>query len=500
MNIQRTRKGLTLIEIIITLGIFSLVTSTIYSLNLFGIRSFATSNERAENQFEVRMPTDFIAKKLRFANTIKILDDIPSTPTDGAHQIYLDKGELVYKEHGLPAKIIGTSNVGDYTFVVEKTLNTGNVVSFKIGKSGTDKYDLSTDVVVLNLNQIGITGDTTGEYIEFFTNRADSVTPVSIVDLVDPPTMIVNLNASIKNPSRVTAKMSDDTTRQVAARWTPSKIDTTKTGYHFSTGRVVGSNETVTLTVLVGDYSITNIDDIAIEMNKNEFFTMPEYVNASFSDGMNVFDQEVKVSNWDPILDTSTPGGPYESTGTVDKYVDDEGKSKEFRLFLTIKDSYIVDIPNVSETVYQGVSYTLPKQVVATMNDGSFSSFTIVWNPANIDTSSAGTKTSLGTVDGYGPKVTLTVEVIERKLAIESVVVQEGGKENGVVIVKGTPGATVILKNGDGVVMKNNITIGSSGEVAIANVDTRGNTKHGAKTVMLRLAGWTDSDVWNLSY
>lgn len=476
-NYLDNRKGITLVELLITIAIFSLVISIIFSMNIFGIRSFALSRDSADSQFEVRMPTDFIAKKIRYANSIKILSTIPTTPTPNSHQIYLENGEIIYKDAGSDSLIIGTSNVDDYTLLFEKTSN--NMVSYTIGKSGTTKFNLKTEVIGLNLDKIGITGDVSGIYVEFFTDNADGVTPVSIASLSDPPTMYAQLNTAVSTPLRVTAAMSDGSTRNVAARWTPSTIDTSTTGMKTSVGRVVGYNGTATFTVVVGNYTISNIADVTISINHNQLFSMPTYVTAESTDGTNTFFHEVPVV-WDTSI-TSANIGTFVSNGTVDGY------ANPFTLTVIVNGLSISNIADVSATVNQGVSYTPPTEVIATMSDGSTNPYSVTWSPSTIDTSTHGTKYATGTVVGYSNTVNLTLTVIQSKIPKPVGAIITGGN-NGRIRVTGLIGATATLRKSNGQTLGTGV-IGASGEVEITGINT--NNLH---DVVLSKTGWLNSD------
>ena len=74
---------------------------------------------------------------------------------------------------------------------------------------------------------------------------------------------------------------------------------------------------------------------------------------------------------------------------------------------LTIADNGIADI---TASVNQGSSYSLPATVEATMNDGSKKSFAIVWD-STVDTSMVGIHEVTGSVEGYSRKIKLTLNV-----------------------------------------------------------------------------------------
>lgn len=67
-------------------------------------------------------------------------------------------------------------------------------------------------------------------------------------------------------------------------------------------------------------------------------------------------------------------------------------------------------INNISATVNQGSSYSLPSTVQATMSDSSSKSVSVTWDK-QVDTSKSGTFTFNGTVNGYSGNVKLTLTV-----------------------------------------------------------------------------------------
>jgi hypothetical protein len=74
-------------------------------------------------------------------------------------------------------------------------------------------------------------------------------------------------------------------------------------------------------------------------------------------------------------------------------------------------DTVIKSIDNISITVPQNRSYSLPSKIAATMSDGSYHDVAVVWDSNTIDTSKTGIYTFYGTVAGYSGKITLTLTV-----------------------------------------------------------------------------------------
>lgn len=437
------KHGFTLIELVVTLAILGIVLTTIFSVNLFGIRTFAQSSDKAVQQFEVRMPTDFIAKKARYANQMEILTSVPTSTPPGAHEIFLDNGQIKYREYGSDSSIVGTQGVTDYTLTMQRKSTASNVLQFTIGKSGTDKYDLITDVIVLNIGSLGISGNQQGIGIRFYTTSSDSVTPVSISSLVSPPVQYANIGSSVTMPLRITANMSDGTTRQVSVRWTPSTIDSSTAGIRSSVGKVVGYNDTITFSVVVAAYSIVSVENISMTVYKNQPFSMPTTVVASYSDGVTSFMQNVPIT-WDSIINTSSTG-QFEAKGTV------AGWAGEVTILVEVLDRYIVSIDDLEMSVHQGSSFELPANIPARYSDGSIQDVPVVWS-GTADTSIGGVYIFSSVYDGRSISFKLTV--IKQKLPTPSIPsIVKNGNTGTVRIENGMIGSTAVFKKNNGEVL-----------------------------------------------
>ena len=73
----------------------------------------------------------------------------------------------------------------------------------------------------------------------------------------------------------------------------------------------------------------------------------------------------------------------------------------------------ISNVPDISQTVELDTSYSPPKTVYATTTgwNGGAINANVTWNPSTVDTSTPGTYTLYGTVEGYPSKAKLTVTV-----------------------------------------------------------------------------------------
>ena len=91
-----------------------------------------------------------------------------------------------------------------------------------------------------------------------------------------------------------------------------------------------------------------------------------------------------------------------------------EPVTKTFELkVIPLNAPVIESVQDISHTVIEGDVYTMPKKATAVLTDDSTMLVDVTWNPSNIDTSTAGVFTSIGSVEGYSGNVTLTVTVNE---------------------------------------------------------------------------------------
>lgn len=86
---MRVKKGITLIELMIVIGLASLVIVTIYPLLQLGVKSFNFANSSVEALSEARFSMDYIIREIRKSNKIEIQDNT----------IYLDNDETIYMEN-----------------------------------------------------------------------------------------------------------------------------------------------------------------------------------------------------------------------------------------------------------------------------------------------------------------------------------------------------------------------------------------------------------------
>lgn len=79
----------------------------------------------------------------------------------------------------------------------------------------------------------------------------------------------------------------------------------------------------------------------------------------------------------------------------------------------------IISVDDITASVRKGANYTLPTTVLASMSNGSKQQVPVgSWNPNVADTSSLGTFSFEGTIEGYTQKVRLTLQVTEEEAGL----------------------------------------------------------------------------------
>lgn len=339
------KNGFTLIELLISIAILGIVLSMIYSIDIFGTKMSAKSTVTSQNQYDVRMASDFITKQLRYAKSVKIINN--PTPEVSKNCIYIKissgKAEILYYKGITKVTIPGVSDVTDYKLTFSK--ESDKVINFTVGKSGTTTYDIISKVTVLNADSSSpITinsSDNAGVIFEISASLsdADAVAADKIwLDIPNKDSVQNNVSLPISGPNGTTITWSSDK---------PSIV--TSTG---SVTQPIGSDETVILTATIKKGSVSDtkaitlivkkvgtvativsIDDINDTAYLNAY-TMPSKVKATMSDNTKI---DVQPINWLGSIDASSPG-----IKTCKGSVTYDGKNFDVNLVVTVTDKIVI--------------------------------------------------------------------------------------------------------------------------------------------------------------
>jgi hypothetical protein len=181
--------------------------------------------------------------------------------------------------------------------------------------------------------------------------------------------------------------------------------DGTYDGYVSIDGDVVKINEFIvknsSVIVVPTIVSVKPLNSISIY--KGETVNLPSTVIAVYSDGS----QKSVSVKW-PNVDTSVAGS-FTVKGEVDGFTTGIEIVIDVLEKEIVKPTIIRIEPLDSIYVKRGKIPSLPSMVTAVYSDGSKKTLPIKWD--NVDTSTKGSKTVYGTVDGFNDKVSITVYV-----------------------------------------------------------------------------------------
>ncbi len=173
-------KGLTLIEVILSIVIFSMVASLIFRFLDFGISSFSFGNEQIDENASLRMVALRITEESRNAFDVEVSDTVPIG--DQSQYIYFDTvaDAVVYNDSSTVSYLSPKDLLTDASFqikaktadevdgngVVTGTVTVGYVLAFELE---SENSALSSEVLLNNVSGGTVTSDldTARDYVGF---------------------------------------------------------------------------------------------------------------------------------------------------------------------------------------------------------------------------------------------------------------------------------------------------------------------------------------------
>ncbi|MDF2546492.1 MAG: hypothetical protein K0R93_1390 [Anaerosolibacter sp.] len=149
---RNRQSGFTLIELIITIGLLSIILGIIFSFQSFGTKVFNKGVTQSDIQSTLRLASDFIIKDVR--NATEIMLTTPANPND-YNQIYVSGNKLKYKPFGgttidkTDAIIQNPSTDLQFSLV---QIGSKYTLDFSInGKNQGNAYTLASSVMLNNI-------------------------------------------------------------------------------------------------------------------------------------------------------------------------------------------------------------------------------------------------------------------------------------------------------------------------------------------------------------
>lgn len=420
---HNSKSGVSLIELIVVLAIIGIVIMIASSSDIFGLNTFRKAEENSKNQYETRMASDFITKHIRYADSLLPLTSpqTSSPSADGYNYIYFEGGELFYYKDGLSIPVPGTEDVNDYTITF--TANNYNL-AYVVGKIGSNKYDLSSDVDILNLKSKISWSSPYGVKYKF-TNASNVEIPLTI-EGVEDVVLSINQYSTFTYPNLL-AHMSDGSDQLVSADSWSQTINTTIAGTQISYGHVPGWGADVKLTVNITPALSPNYveNPVTINILTGVDYTLPSTVRAT----INELEQMLAVSwgSFSPAFNKDLTG-TYTVVGTTSI----SPVAGDITLVVNVNPAsiigYVYDTVSINRLVNEGYS-PLSSVPVILDNESQSDSPVISWNPnPAYDNLIAGVYTAVGSIADYSGEFTLKTYVYP---VIQSPITIQQFKNNG---------------------------------------------------------------------
>jgi len=147
----KSKKGITLIEVIITIGILGIVLTAIFSFMINGLNTFGIGTDRADSQFDVRMISDFVLKDVRNANEIYTSEPANS---DEYYRIYLDDNIVKYYHPDGTTFNKSQNNINNINFTIQKNTNKYILIfEIKSELKTNNSFTLDSNVALNNIKE-----------------------------------------------------------------------------------------------------------------------------------------------------------------------------------------------------------------------------------------------------------------------------------------------------------------------------------------------------------
>lgn len=150
-----SKEGITLIELVISIGIASIVVLVIYLFFGFGNTTYSNGTKKQQLQNDIRILSDYITNQVRYSTDVEILkmaaepDVVAMNPNE--NYILIDNATKTIKH--ITKFRTRTFNIGDNSALTFKSTSAGKGFKFDVyAEKGNQKYNIVEEILVLNLH------------------------------------------------------------------------------------------------------------------------------------------------------------------------------------------------------------------------------------------------------------------------------------------------------------------------------------------------------------
>lgn len=236
-------------------------------------------------------------------------------------------------------------------------------------------------------------------------NALEESFELKIESIMDLPRLTVSLdpaNNIVELPKEVTAVMTDKSHKNIPVTWDESITDG-QVGEFEITGTADGHRTTLVVAIVEADKFVDK-SDLVEAIRRGQAASESKYTPRSYRELREALENANRVND-DPNA------SPEEIAEAKDRILDALANLVEQES--TDRIVYVESPAKINAKVGDDVS--LPDKVTVVLNSGAKLSKPVVWTPERIDTSTPGTKTAEGRVEGTNHRATLTVEIAEQE-------------------------------------------------------------------------------------
>lgn len=177
--VKKNCKGLTIIELLIVLGLISIIIALAFQFNIFAIKGLKIGQDNAQVQHNVRLASDFITRELRNAYTINILSELPEPLDEDRRYIYVDGNTIKHYQSGEVNDIMINPPPGMVPeLLFDKNPNNFRILKYTIsGLYNGKDFELTSEVHPSNLLSTEVINGTANIILEY----SSPLTPEEIV-------------------------------------------------------------------------------------------------------------------------------------------------------------------------------------------------------------------------------------------------------------------------------------------------------------------------------
>lgn len=143
------KKGVTLIELIVTLALISVVLVAVFNLFIFNKNVYTKSEELSQVQFDVRMASDMLTKNLRNVSSLSLTDntlanEIGLSDLQSKYPSISSVSFTIVSESSrflVEYTIVGNDATGDNQYTINSKVLLNNITSVIAGTGSTLFYE-----------------------------------------------------------------------------------------------------------------------------------------------------------------------------------------------------------------------------------------------------------------------------------------------------------------------------------------------------------------------